>query len=691
MGTSRAAFFLVLVGLLASPAVAVLPAIGKVVTMLNNLVTMMESEAADDEKKFNHFSQFAAGEKEAASAKISEMQTKIEDTNAVLTDLRAQKAELDEAVGKLNSQIDVETSQVNDATEKRAAENDAFTKEQMDFSNAIAACAKAAKLLGAHYGDGTKEDKRPSWMSLVDTELVTVRQAAETLSAKGHKGLQAVVKGHKKGLLMLQGKADPYEAKTDDALNIVDQIKMLSSTFAEDKQSAVEEENRLQKSFDNLIKRKREILGTLTGERDTQQAQLNQVNQDVAEQESALKMAQEVLTDQQTYLASVTKQLEEITEMYNIRKKDREAETKAVNEALGVLESVTFVQVSTVDEHQDEHRHHGKSLDKLLQKHRQPQRYCENCAKVAAMLRQKAKVYHSAVLSAAAATSMGSDAIDGVIDNLKELIKRIDEEQKTEKEHKNWCDEETGLTTTKRDDHSHIVDSLKATIADLGEVIKEKDIGLDQNQENIHDEDDNFDEMTEIRAEQKGEFEEDLQDHLDAIQALNEAIEILANFYAKRNEGAAVLLQKGVHRVQVSPHKGAAFLQHKGGPPGGKVVGIMSGVRKEFEEAKHHLEEEETEAVKLFEETKKEHKTVDGDLHSDRNTLTVEQQTAEVQLENAEHDKGVNEGEVKAADDYLKQLGKSCFPLIMHFDERTRLRKEEKGAIKDAIKVLREA
>merc|ERR1719450_1309731 len=90
----------------------------------------------------------------------------------------------------------------------------------------------------------------------------------------------------------------------------------------------------------------------------------------------------------------------------------------------------------------DGHRHHGKTA----QKHRQPQRYCENCAKVAAMLRQKAKTFHSAVLSAAAASTMGSDAIDGVIDNLKELIRRIDEEQKTEKEHKDWCEEETGLT-----------------------------------------------------------------------------------------------------------------------------------------------------------------------------------------------------------------------------------------------------
>merc|ERR1719482_1793328 len=129
--------------------------------------------------------------------------------------------------------------------------------------------------------------------------------------------------------------------------------------------------------------------------------------------------------------------------------------------------------------------------------------YCAGCAKVAAMLRQKAKLYHSAVLSAAAATSMGSDAIDGVIDNLKELMDRIDEEQKTEKEHKDWCEEETGLTNAKVADHSGIVDEMKTIIADLGEVIKEKGISISSNEEDIYDEDDSFEAMTGIRKEEK--------------------------------------------------------------------------------------------------------------------------------------------------------------------------------------------
>merc|ERR1719161_3309467 len=97
-------------------------------------------------------------------------------------------------------------------------------------------------------------------------------------------------------------------------------------------------------TFDGLIAKKNAMLSTLTGERDTQQAVLNQVNQNIAESGSALKMAEDTLADTQTYLASVTKQHSEATEMYQTRVKDRKDETEAVNEALDVLSDFSFIQ-----------------------------------------------------------------------------------------------------------------------------------------------------------------------------------------------------------------------------------------------------------------------------------------------------------------------------------------------------------
>merc|ERR1719301_323028 len=78
-----------------------------------------------------------------------------------------------------------------------------------------------------------------------------------------------------------------YESKSGDALSIVDQMKMLAETFSEDKQSAMDEEARLQKMYSELMQEKTTMLNSLTKERDEQQQVLNVVNQDIGEKESA--------------------------------------------------------------------------------------------------------------------------------------------------------------------------------------------------------------------------------------------------------------------------------------------------------------------------------------------------------------------------------------------------------------------
>merc|ERR1719364_431618 len=133
---------------------------------------------------------------------------------------------------------------------------------------------------------------------------------------------------------------------------------------------------------------------------------------------------------------------------------------------------------------------------------------------------------------------MGSEAIDEVIDALNTLIKRIDQEHKTEREHKDWCEEETGLSTKKRDDHSYAIDDIKQVIAGLHELIEMKQQDISEKEDDIDDEDTSWEALSEIRSEDKAEYQEDEQDHVDAIQALNEAIDILANFYAKRKSAA---------------------------------------------------------------------------------------------------------------------------------------------------------
>merc|ERR1719506_2730911 len=137
--------------------------------------------------------------------------------------------------------------------------------------------------------------------------------------------------------LQSQENGDRYGAMTGDALNIVDQMKILQDTFVEDKQSAIDEENKLQNMYSNLMQEKTELLNSLIKERDDRQATLNAVNQEIAEKETAKANAEAELKDEQAYLANIKKLCSDTAILFEQRKKDRAEEKLATQEAIKVL------------------------------------------------------------------------------------------------------------------------------------------------------------------------------------------------------------------------------------------------------------------------------------------------------------------------------------------------------------------
>jgi len=117
---------------------------------------------------------------------------------------------------------------------------------------------------------------------------------------------------------------------------------------------------------------------------------------------------------------------------------------------------------------------------------------------------------------------------------------------------------------------------------------------------------------------------------------------------------------------------------------------MLSKTRAEFEQAKVTIEKDEDEAIVEYSEDKSVHIKQENDLEHQEDTLTVEKQTTEQTIDQSKDDLTANTDEVHSAENYLDRLGKSCYPLIARYDQRKKLRAEEKQAIQDAIKVLRE-
>jgi len=663
------------------------PAFDSVITMLQNLIQQIDTEIASDETDYGNFMSWFEQQSSVTSASIGALSSKLQELAAVLADLRSRQHTLSTEVARLNGEIDETQTAIQEATAKRTQEHEDFVQEQLDFDNSIAACTKAVEILQKHYGDGTPEEStRPDWMSLLQqvSKIKTVQKHLPQLNTL----LQAAQTPGMRGSTM----HTQYEGRTDEALGIVGQVQQLAATFAEDKQSSIDQENELTEAFNTLMKEKTEQLNSLIAQRDQQQAVLNQVNQEIGENENAEATAKNTLQDEQAFLSRIEQQERDTTMLFDMRKKDRTEEKSAVTKAISVLsqEAPSLLQLGARTRRAAIRLHAG----------------CRNCGRAAKLLKASATRLHSELLATAAMTTGSGEALIPVIGQLTDLVRRIEEQQKAEEEHKEWCENELAETNQQKSHHEQLVEELKNHIEETEAVIAEKKQSIADTLEAIKTADEEMKEMEAVRAKEKQDYEAEHADYVDSINALNQAIDILGDFY---REDAAAFMQ-----AQQATQQPYSFIQFKqpvvpeaaaradvpematlsGGyvkKGGGAVVNILKTTRQDFEAGKFHLEKEEDQAVQDFNAAKDAYAKSRADLVDAGNTLNAELQTAQLALAQYQTDLASNEQKVQALTSYLAQVGGSCNMLIENFGERTRLRNEEKESITQAIHILQSA
>merc|ERR1719515_501221 len=134
----------------------------------------------------------------------------------------------------------------------------------------------------------------------------------------------------------------------------------------------------------------------------------------------------------------------------------------------------------------------------------------------------------------AAMTTGSGEALAPVIQQLTDLIHRLDEQQHAEEEHKAWCENELAETNRAKQHHETLVAELKQKIEDTEAVIVEKKQAIADTMDAIKTADEENAEAERVREKEKADFEAELADYKDSIAALNQAIDILASFYREQ-------------------------------------------------------------------------------------------------------------------------------------------------------------
>jgi len=654
------------------------PALESVITLLTNLVSQMDQDAASDEANFAAFEQWYEGQKLQSDEGIGSLNARLQELTAILVDLRAHLQSTATKVNKLSNDLAAEQDELSQASDKRTEEHDAFVKEQLDFDNSIAACDRAAELLTAHFGDGSPpENTKPAWLDL-QSVMKTIRHAVQTLPKEKREGLLQTNSKQPADYFGATGSAmfDTFQPATGEAVTVVEQVKTLATTFAQDKGSAVTQENTLQKAFTALMSEKSRMISELTQQHAEHTSIVTTTNQGIAENESAEQASQTALRNEQAYALALTTQQTDTHNAYEARKADRAAELGAIHQAESILSGQAPAMLQTAPA------------------------TCPQCAKATSMLRQEAAVLHSQLLEAAASETQSgaSDALSSVISQLEDLVTRIDKEQEDEKAHADWCVKETSDTNTKKEKHETLVTDAHGSLATAASFITEKKEAYADTEEQIGTLDTSWQEQTSLRTKARADYGTEHQDYDDAISALKQAVLILEQHYSGQlaltkmhARSKPLLLQKIKQNPEWAADAPSSTANINAGysSVGGGAVGALQRTTTEFEHGLSDLEGAEQVAQNDYAAAEARYNAARTELVDAGTRLTQQLQNAESNQDTFTDNLKSSEAEVAAASAYLSQLHASCQSLTQHYSDREAMRASERQAIVDAVATLR--
>jgi len=391
---------------------------------------------------------------------------------------------------------------------------------------------------------------------------------------------------------------------------------------------------------------------------------------DSAEAKAGLADAQGDLAASEKFLSDMKSTFLQKTEAYKANQVVRQEEIDAITKAVEIISSPD-VQ-GNAEKHLPGLVQQPKAVS-LLQVRRSSRRVSTR-DRVAEYLDKQAKKLNSKVL-AIAALHAGFDPFAKVIEMIKSLITKLEEEAAAEAAHKGWCDKELHDNKVKRDTKSAEVAKLtaekEAYEAEIAELSKQLD-ELAAAQAALAKA---MKEATDVRGKEKAENTQTIADAKEAQSAVESALAILKEFYAKQ----ALLQEKQVPEMKAYKGQGGA---KKG------VVGMLEVILADFARLEAETTADETTAANEYDQFMSDSKADAKAKHQEEYDKGLQKDQKEHELKGVKSDLGSTQEELDAALQYYEELKPACLEVHVSYEERVAKRKEEIESLKQAYEIL---
>lgn len=700
---------------------AKMAAVDKVISMLEDLQKQVMSEGEVEAETYNKFACFCkdmTGEKGEAVEKGGDEKEKL---TASIGDQQAKRDELDSTIETLQKDIDAAEKEMKKAEEERAKQLKTYEANEADLVGAIEALEGAIDALKASKGGG----KTPSFAQL-RTIGKTVRTAAALADA-----LSLSDVGMQRALASFMQQSDA-EVPTEDyefhSDSVIETLEKLLVKFRDEKGEVDAAEEKAVAAHEAFMQEKTAFVERKTTELEDTRKEKGRVQSEIATLSSDLSTVAAVLLDDQAYLAGLADMCSKKAKTWDQRSGVRADELSAITAAVTILKETVSEKVSgatirftqqgvnvrlaeAVAQNEadmeaveaDAEASEGDAPAFLQRSLDRPRRLLSAIAErrralsgnddgrqaVAALLRLKGKELGSKELSTLAAT-IAADPFAKVKTLIQELIERLLAQASSETTQKGWCDKSLAAASQKRDHSAGAIEEINSGMAPL-EALRDK-LGeeLEVLAEEIAGLEDEKAKAEKVRAEEKAENAKTVSVATEGLKAVEEAIDILAKFYATAKKGKVDLAALQAPVDDDAPDAGFESGEAYGGSQGaaGGVLGMLDVIRSDFQRTVTETEKAEKEA----EEDHLKFMTDTGKSLAEKQTAT-EQKThqkddAEEKLTSFGEDLASQTALLQKSIEELLELQPVCVDTGMSYEERVALREEEIEALKKASCVL---
>jgi hypothetical protein len=660
----------------------------KVVELIKELKTKVETDGAVEQKLYDKFACWCENTSQRKADAIDSGKATIATTTTMILTLKGAVSVLEGEIADHEATIAKNDDAMKKLTSIREKENGAYQEEKSYMDTTLSSLHSAIEILG---GAGTGGDMGLLKVAASVRSAILGSQHVNLLSYDDSKLLKNFLENPTSFMQTSQEPDDYYDKKAQakasyspQSATVMGILKDMYTTFAADSEKANTEESALQKAFEDEMevktassKLENEMVVAKEGQKAEKSQLLDENTMLLEATQGQLKLDEEIFVDTRD-------QCKDKSDEWDERCRLRTDQMVGINKALEILtadsaretfqgsgkrtveifggagvKGLSFAQMGRPQEQA------YVALKKVL--HAEPTKSLR-LARLAATVRTATKGHFDAVIA----------SVDGMLSTLHD-------EQEADTEQKYWCISETDKNMRDKSDFEYAISQLDAKIK-RAEV---KKAGLEADKAKTLEANATLTQMmvdaTEDRQAQSAEYVAAKADDVAAIALLGDAMAALSEY----GENNAFVQKQPVFEISedAAPQEQFSSADNHSGAQTG-VIKLMAAIKEDLEHEVSLATKAEAKAAvdfyKLTETSNAQHAAYDSEVVGLDDAISA----TDLDINKHKDTKTDTEAELQATVDYLERIKPNCDWILGAFDSRQSNRRAEAKGLNEAKSVL---